>query len=294
MILVFGATGTTGGEVARQLIAAGERPRLIVRDPQKAREFEGRAEIVQGDLDRPASLDAAMRGIERVYLVSNGLDVPRLEGNAIDAARRAGVRHVVKLSVAGADAPPILFARLHAESERRLRESGVPWTMLRPGNFMTNSLAWAETVRAHGAFYQPTGAGRWAAIDPADIAAVAVVALTTPGHEGKSYVLTGPESLSGADYAARLSTVLGRPITFVDVPPAAAREALLASGIPAAYAEAILDLNAAMHDGTFDLVTDTVRQLTGRPAGTFEDWARRHAAAFQPAPATAPRPAAAT
>ncbi len=281
MILVLGATGTTGGEVARQLVAAGRRPRLLVRDVEKARAaYADRAELVQGDLDRPESLDAAMRGVEKLYLVSAGTKLVELESNAIDAAKRAGVGHVVKLSVLGADAPTIEFGRWHAAAERKLVESGLAWTMLRCGNFMTNSLAWAETVRAQGAFYQPTATGRWSAIDPADIGAVAVAALTAPGHEGKAYELTGPESMDGAGYAAVLSTVLGRPVSFVDVPPEAAKAAMLEGGMPPGYVDALLDLLAAMKGGRFDRVTDEVGRLAGRKPGTFEAWARRHAAAF--------------
>ncbi len=281
MILVLGATGNTGGEAARQLIAAGERPRLLVRTPEKAREFEGKAEIVQGDLDDPASLAAAMRGIEKLYLVGTGTNGAELERNAIDAAKAAGVRHVVKLSVIGADDPQITFARWHAEAERHLMASGLAWTMLRPGNFMANSLGWAETIRSQGVFYQPTGQGQWAAIDPVDIGAVAVRALTTPGHEGQSYSLTGPESFSAAGYAAVLARVLGRPVQFVDVPPDAAKAGMLESGMPAGYADALLDLLAAMKAGHTDGITNTVEQVTGRKPGTFEAWARRNAAAFQ-------------
>ncbi len=280
MILVLGATGTTGGEVARQLIAAGHRPRLLVRTPDKAAAFADGAELARGDLGDPESLRAAMRGVERVYLVSSGGDLVGLEGNVIDAARASGVRHVVKLSVLGADAPEIFFARAHAESERRLRESGLAWTMLRPGNFASNTLGWAETIRTQGAFYQPTGEGRWAAIDPADIGAVAVRALTEPGHEGEAYALTGPEALSVASYAAVLAEVLGRPVRFVDVPPEAAREGMLGAGMPPAYVDGLLDLMAAMKADRMAEVTDGVPRLLGRPATPFADWARRHRAAF--------------
>lgn len=281
MILVLGATGTTGGEVARQLIAAGEKPRLLVRDPSKAGAFGGRAEIVQGDLDRPESLGAAMRGVEKLYLVAGGLDGPALEANAVDAAKRAGVRHVVKLSVIGADDPVLILSKWHAESERHLMDSGLAWTMVRPVNFMSNALGWAASIKAEGKFYQPTGAGRWAAVDPADVAAVAVRALTTPGHEGKGYTLTGPESLDAAGYAAVLTSVLGTPVTFVDVPPEAAREGMLKSGMPPAYVDALADLNALMKAGGADVVTPAVEQVTGRPAATFEAWARRNAGAFR-------------
>jgi len=280
MILVFGATGTTGGEVARQLIAAGQKPRLLVRDPSKAREFQRTAEIVQADLDRPESLGPAMKGIEQLYLVSaGGPSGPDLEAHAIEAAKKTGVRHVVKLSVIGAETPGLIIAQWHAKSEKRLRESALKWTMLRPGNFMSNALGWAGTIKSKGVFYQSSGDGRWAAIDPADIAAVAVKALTTPGHEGRAYTLTGPESMSAAQYAATLSSVLGKPVKFVDIPLEALRSGMPKS-MPPAYIEALIELFTAMRAGKVDKVTDGVEQVTGRRAGTFEAWARRNAAAF--------------
>lgn len=283
MILVTGASGTTGGQVARQLIAAGQKPRLLARDLNKVRGLfpEGQAEIVAGDLSQPASLGAAMAGIERVYLASSGLEVDKLEGNAIDAAKAAGVKHVVKLSVMGADTPMITFAKMHAKSEEHIRRSGLAWTMLRPGNFMSNALNWCATVKTQGAFYQPTADGRWAAIDPADIGAVAVRALTTPGHEGKVHTLTGPESLSGGDYATKLSAALGKPVKFVDVPPEAAKDGMLQSGIPAAYVDALLELMAVMKAGHTNVVTDGVEKALGRKPGTFDAWVRGHLDAFR-------------
>lgn len=280
MILVLGATGTTGGEVARQLIAAGERPRLLVRDAAKAAQYAADAEIVTGDTGDPASLAAALRGVEKMYMISAGSALVETEGTVVAAAKAAGVQHVVKLSVVTADAPSITFARWHAASEHKLMESGLRWTMLRPGNFMTNALGWAPTIKGTGEFYQPTGTGRWAAIDPADIGAVAVRALTTSGHDGKAYTLTGPESMDAAGYATILSTVLGKPVRFVDVPPDAAREGMLQSGMPADYVAALLELLAAMKAGFTDGVTSDVKDVLGRDPGTFEAWAQRHRAAF--------------
>jgi uncharacterized protein YbjT (DUF2867 family) len=191
------------------------------------------------------------------------------------------VRHVVKLSVFGAEKPVLILSQWHAKAEKRLMISALQWTMLRPGNFMSNSLGWAPTIKAQGAFYQPTGEGRWAAIDPADIGAVAVRALTVPGHEGKAYTLTGPESLSAAGYATKLSSVIGKPVKFVDVPPNVAEENLLKSGMPATYVEALMDLMEAMKAGRTDAVTDGVAKALGRKPNTFEAWAKRNAAAFK-------------
>ncbi|GAC1649636.1 MAG: SDR family oxidoreductase [Gemmatimonadaceae bacterium] len=281
VILVLGATGTTGGEVARALIGAGERPRLLVRSREKARAFEKQAQIVTGDLADIGSLRAAMTGIDRLYLVSTGAELVKLERNAVDAAVKAGVRHIVKLSVIGADDPSITFARWHQAAEESVMRSGLAWTMLRPGSFMTNALGWVPTIKTQSAFFQPTGIGRWAAIDPGDIAAVALRALTTSGHEGKAYTLTGPESMDAAGYAAILARTLGKPVSFVDVPPEAAKKGMVASGMPPAYVEALLDLLAAMKAGMTDLVTPTVKRLLGREPTTFADWSRRHVAAFR-------------
>jgi uncharacterized protein YbjT (DUF2867 family) len=281
MTLVLGATGTIGGEVARQLIAAGARPRLLVRHPDKARAFADTADVVRGDLDDVASLRAAMRGVDKVFMMSTGTNSVALEGNVVDAALAEGVTHVVKLSVISAEAPAITFARWHNASELKLKASGLAWTMLRPGNFMTNALGWAPTIKADGNIYQPTGSGTWAAIDPADIGAVAVRALTSAGHEGKEYTLTGPEAFDGAGYAAIFTRVLGKTVTFVDVPPDAAKQAMLGSGMEAAYVDALLDLLAAMKAGYTGAVTNTVQEILGRPAATFESWAKRNAGAFR-------------
>jgi len=280
MILVFGSTGTTGGEVARQLIAAGQKPRLFVRTPEKAREFQGQAEIAAGDLARTETLAPAMKGVEKLFLVSAGLQGTSQEIAAIDAAKKAGVKHVVKLSVIGADSPSLTFSKWHANVEKHLMASGLKWTMVRPVNFMSNALMWAATIKAQGAFHQPTGGGRWAAIDPADIGAVAVKALTAPGHEGKGYTLTGPEALNGAQYAAVISTAIGKPVKFVDVPAEAARDNILQTGMPPEYVDALLDLFAAMKAGKADVVTDGVEKVLGRKPGTFDAWVRRHRAAF--------------
>ncbi len=260
-------------EVARQLIAAGERPRLLVRNLDKARAFATTADLVRGALDDVASLRAAMHGVDHLFMISTGTNAVALEANVVDAAVAEGVKHVVKLSVISAEAPAITFARWHHAAEEKLKASGLAWTMLRPGNFMTNALGWAPTIKADGNIHQPTGTGTWAAIDPADIAAVAVRALTSAGHEGKEYTLTGSEALDGAGYAAILTRVLGKTVTFVDVPPDAAKSAMLG--------DALLDLLAAMKAGYTGAVTDTVQQVLGRPANTFESWATRNAAAFQ-------------
>ncbi len=281
MILVTGATGTTGGAVARQLIAAGIKPRLLVRSPEKAKSFEGKAELFKGDLADKASVEKALVGIEKLYLVTAGAEGPAQEAQAIAAAKAAGVKQVVLLSVIGAEYEAITFGKWHRQSERLLESSGMAWTFLRPGNFNTNTYWWIETVKSQGAVYAPLGGGKYAPIDPEDIGAVAVAALTKPGHEGKAYTLTGPKALSTAEMVAIIAKESGRSIKYVDVPPAAAQDGMLKAGMPAVYVDALLDLYAFMKSGGAAMTTTTVQDLLGRPAVTFEQWAAKHAGAFK-------------
>lgn len=280
MILVTGATGTVGSEVVRQLIAAGERPRLLLRTPEKAKAWEGGAELFKGDLDDAASLAKALHGVDKLFLLTAGIDGHRLEAQAIDAAKAAGVKHVVKLSVMGAEYEGISFAKWHRGNEKKLEASGMKWTFLRPGNFDTNALWWAESIRKDNAVYHPVGQGKSAVIDPVDIAAVAVKALTTPGHEGKAYVLSGPVALTTQQQLDIIGKAIGRPLKHVDVPPEAARAGMLKSGMPEGYVNALLELYAATKAGQTELQTPTVEELLGRKPGSFEAFVARHLGVF--------------
>lgn len=282
MILVTGATGTVGTEVVRQLVAAGVVPRVLVRHPEKLRpQVLDRVEVRKGDLDDPTSVAAAMVGVERLFLLTSGVEGPARDKAAIAAAVAAKVRHVVKLSVMGAELESITFARWHRSSEKLLEASGLEWTFLRPGSFASNALWWADTVRSQGAVYQPVGNGKSAVIDPVDIGAVAVKVLTERGHEGLAYVLSGPEAITVGEQAAILGRHLGREIQHVDIPPEVARQSMVASGMPEAYVSGLLELNAATRAGYTALVTSTVSQLLGRSPATFDSFVARHLAAWR-------------
>ena len=281
MILVIGSTGNIGGEVARQLIAAGQKPRLLVRSPEKAKAFEGKAEIVKGDLADEKSVAEALKGVDKMFLVATGLNGPELEQKAIAAAKQAGVKHVVKLSVLGAEHEGITLAKWHRATEKKLEASGLAWTLLRPGNFMSNAFMWADSIKKQGAIYAPLAQGKMAPIDPVDIAAVAVKALTTPGHENKAYALTGPKSLTMAEQAAIVGKAIGKEVKFVDVPPQAAQDGMLKMGMPAGYVDALLELYAMIKSGAVDMTADGVEKVTGRKPATFESWASKNAAAFK-------------
>lgn len=187
LILVTGTTGTVGSEVVRQLIDSGQRVRALVRDRAKAARLGDAVDVVVADLSKPETLDAAFAGVDKAFVASNGLDITALEANAYDAAKRAGVKHIVKLSGRHLDADFMQgtpLARLQTESEERLRELGINWTILRPGFFSSNFLLWGD--RAQGFVALPVGEGSDTPTEPLDIAAVAVLALTKP-RPGDAY-----------------------------------------------------------------------------------------------------------
>jgi uncharacterized protein YbjT (DUF2867 family) len=285
MILITGGTGTSGREIVEAVAKTGQPFRVTARDVARAEPLRKLgAEVVRGDFNDPPSLERAMAGVNRLFLNSGPTeDLPQLQGNVIAAARRAGVRHVVKLSVFGADLPQastVRFMRQHVEVERALRDSGLAWTMLRPTFFMQNLLGSAATIRQAGAIFMPAADGRAPYIDTRDIADAAAVALTQPGHEGRAYELTGPEDLSFYDMAREIGAAIGRDVKYVPVSDEQARQSLLAAGIPAWNVEGMLELMRATRDGWMAGATGEVRRLTGHPARTFAAFAREHAAAF--------------
>lgn len=283
MILVTGSTGTNGSEAVKQLAATGAKVRALVHNPAKAQAIEApNVEIVAGDLADPASLGAALQGVERAYLVvpadARSVEMHR---NFIEAAKAAGVRHIVKLSVMGADVQsPVTFARWHAQGEKLLEESGLSWTFVRPNSFMQNMLGVAGSIASEGVFYQPGGDAPVSHVDARDITAVAVKALTEDGHEGQTHVLTGPEGLSFQDIAQKLSAVTGKSVSYVDISPDQFKTALMGYGMPAEIADGMNELYAVIRAGYMGQTTDTVAQVAGRAPTSFDQFARDHAAAF--------------
>ncbi|MFZ5864221.1 MAG: SDR family oxidoreductase [Nitrospirota bacterium] len=285
LILVTGATGNVGSEAVKQLVQGGHRVRALVRDLAKAQKLGTGVEVVKGDLSKPETLTAAFAGVDKAFVLApvNGPEFLELEGNAFDAAKHAGVKHIVKLSgISGittflAKAP---FGKWHTEGEQRLRALGIAWTILRPTFFDSNLIEFGIVPR--GGLFFPVGNGKEAPIDPHDIAAVAVRALTTPGHEGKIYELTGPELLSFAEVVQKVSAVTGKPLKFVDVPEATWRQEMLSAGAPPPVVESVLCYFAeGIKAGRTNHLTSTVAEVLGRPARTLEQWAKDHIAALQ-------------
>ncbi|TMB27690.1 MAG: nucleoside-diphosphate sugar epimerase [Deltaproteobacteria bacterium] len=274
MILVTGATGNVGRELVRELLRAARPVRALVRGKEGS--VPAGVEIAVGDLDRPESLGAALRGVRGVFLLGGRADMPGL----LEEIRRAGVEHVVLLtsrSVVGGN-PTNAIVAMWTASEAAVRSSGMPWTILRPSGYMSNALRWLAQLRAGDLIRAPFADVPIALIDPQDIAAVAAVVIGSDQHHGSSCELSGPEALVPAEQVRVLGTALGRDLRFEGQTEAEAREEL-SKIFPPSLVEAQLRFFAK---GEFDdsRIAATVSEITGRPAGTFAQWARRHANRF--------------
>ena len=285
MILVTGATGLTGGALVRRLSAAGVPVRALARSASRAEGLSAwpQVEVVEGDMARPATLSQALRDVDRAMLISSA-DPAMLEvqSNFVDAAAKAGVGHVVKLSGIIPDLhSPFRYARMHGEIEQRLESSGMAFTHLRAGEFMHAYFRQVPSIVATGRLLLPMEDARIASIDIGDIAEVAAAILTRSGHEGAIYPLTGPEALSMADVAEKLSTASGKTVRYVNVAPEQATSAQLAAGMPRFTADALAELFAERRKGKEAQVSPVVQRILGRPATSFDEFAARHAAVFR-------------
>lgn len=285
MILVTGAGGLSGSLVIREFARQGYPVRALVRSRAKAQALEALStvELVEGDMLRPDTLTDALSGVERVLLISSpNQQMVETQCTFIDAAKKAGVRYIVKFSgLNTAFESPFLFARMHAEIERYLESSGIAWTHLRPSQFMQVYLREVSTIVAKSAFFLPLEDAKLAPVDIEDIAKVAFILLHTQGHEGKIYDMTGPEALDMTKIAEQISLAIGKTVQYVNIPQAERRRALLAAGTPTYFLDA-LDVQADMRRQGAEAVVhlETHTGLGVRPT-TFAEFARRNAAAFR-------------
>jgi uncharacterized protein YbjT (DUF2867 family) len=285
MILITGATGTNGIEIVRLLSRSGVPCRALVREPQKTALFSDcqGVVVVHGDLAYPEGLAAALEGVDRALLCSSiGPELVQLQGNFIRVAKRAGVRHIVKFSGMDADVhSDWQFLRWHGEAESELENSGIAFTHLQPNQFMQVYLRFQPTIATQGQFYAASGDSRVSPVDVRDIAAVAVAALTGKGHEGKKYVITGPHALTYYDVAHKLSTAIGKTVTYVDVPLEAAKKALLDGGAPEWFAEGQVEQFRFRWQGRQSRVTSTIADVADKEPTTFDEFAREYAPYFR-------------
>ncbi|MEU8297147.1 NAD(P)H-binding protein [Micromonospora sp. NPDC048909] len=281
-ILVTGATGTVGGSLVRQLVAAGHEVRALTRDPASpaAASLPRQVEVVPGDFATPRTLVPALRGVERMHLVAMDGYGPLTTGPEIlELARQAGVRRVTHLGhndPSRDDDDPIEAD--HRPLHRAIENSGLEWTHLFPGEFMANTSEWAQSIRAEGVVRAPFGDWSSAMVHEADIAAVALVALTEDGHAGRTYWPTGPEPVRRRDVVRMLGEAIGREVRFDELTPEQAREHWQGW-----YPEEVIEwfLTMGEHPDGNAWVAPDVEEVTGRPGRTFRQWAADHADDFR-------------
>lgn len=279
--LVTGATGDVGSRVVERLLERGDRPRVFVRDAGKARpRFGDRVDVFIGDLGDPTSLKPALEGVDSLFLVNTGPEIPARDEGASQAAKAAGVKHLVKLSSMDVE-QGLAIGAWHERGEAAIRASRIPFTFVRPTGFMSNLLAWATSIKTEGIVRSCTGDGRRAFIHSDDIAAVATKALTTREYDGVSVAITGPESLSFAEVTAKIGAGIGRRLTFQPISDEEARQRYAATGAPAAETEAHVSLWRAIREGRLATVTDGVERMLGRKPIALDQWVIENAAAFR-------------
>jgi uncharacterized protein YbjT (DUF2867 family) len=276
MILLTGATGTTGRRVARRLTKWGYRFSALVRDPDKSPGLKSsKVELIKGDLRKPDSLRRAMEGIEHAFLLPpNSENQFLLERNFIDAARESGVKYLVKYSAIGADPDsPSRLLKWHGEAEKYLEQSGIRYSIVRPNIFMQNfTNLYAGRIREEKEFRLPFGDARCGWADVRDIGRLIARILTENGHKNSILTVTGPESLSCNDIAEILSQAIGKKIEYADVKPKEFKKEMIESGVPEIMAEAVTELYKLVSDGLCDVVTDTFYSITEKQPRTFDEF----------------------
>ncbi len=284
-ILITGATGTTGSLLVRLLAEQNVPARCFVRNSANASALAASSiEIVEGDLSDQKSISEALAGIDVLFLLTPaGPEQTIWQNNAVEAALKAGTRHIVKLSALGASPDsPVALGRWHGKVEEDIRKSGLGYTFLHPHSFMQNMLGNAATIKQQGVFYGAAGNGKFSMVDVRDIAAIAAVILQDPdAHHEKTYTITGPEALSYADTARILSDVLDRPVQYINLPFDAFRQALLDTGLPEWLADTLVELHTLYASGHSAGVSPAVQEVLGRPATSFDQFARDHVDVFR-------------
>jgi len=279
--LITGAMGDVGSRVVERLLQCGDRPRVFVREEKKARSrFGDRVDVFVGDLSEPASLRAALEGVEALFLVNTGPQIPVQDEGAAKVSKAAGVKHLVKLSSMDVE-QGLAIGAWHERGEAAIRAAGIPFTFVQPTGFMSNLLAWAPSIKAEGVIRSSTGDGRRAFIHSDDIAAVATKVLTTREHDGESLPITGPEALSYAEVTEKLGAAIGRRLTFQPISDEEARQRYAASGASPLETEAHVSLWRAIREGRLANITGNIERILGRKPIAMDQWAMENAAAFR-------------
>lgn len=273
--LVFGATGNTCSILIPELIKAGHNVRAFVRNEKKAQPLkDAGAEIYVGDLDKGETIDAALEGVDKVYLCTwNGPTAAAQGKNIIEAIKRAGTRpFVVRHSAFGADSSELI--RQVKEVDDALKQSGIPWTSIKPTFFMQNLMMASPTIRSDGNIYWDWEDGKVGMLDVRDVAECALGALTGKADPGREYILTGPKSISMRDVANSFSKTLSKPVNYVPVPHSASKESMIGMGFPEFIVNGYVELNKGFSEGFADTTTNNVEKLSGHPARSIDDFTR--------------------
>lgn len=283
MILITGATGTIGRELVKVLARPEEPVRVLVRSRAKATSIAiPGVEIVEGDLDDTSTLNPALDGIRKIFLLTPSTQNQfEVEKNFIQAADRSGLQQLVMLSALGADPDSSCrFLRSHGESERFLKQTDVPYTILRPNSFMQNFLGFRESIIHDGVIAAPMGDGKISFVDVRDIVRVAAEVLDENGHVNKEYDITGGQALSYTETAEIFSFHLDRPVKYVDTTPEETRDMLLAHGLPEWTADGLLELYAICKFSSHTEIADTVQVIGRKDPITFFEFVRDYAPQF--------------
>jgi uncharacterized protein YbjT (DUF2867 family) len=279
--LITGATGDVGSKVVEGLIKHGGRPRIYVRDLEKARaRFGNRVDIFVGDLDDAAALGSALKGVDSFFLVNSGPEIPVRDEMAAAVAKANGVKHLVKLSSLDVR-QGLAIGAWHEKGEAAIRACGVPFTFLQPTGFMANLLAWSHSIRNEGVVRSSTGDGCRAFIHSDDIAAVAVEVLKSGNYVGESLALTGPEALTFGEVTVKIGEAVGKKIEFQTISDEDARRRYAAISGSQAETEAHVELWRAIREGRLGSVTGTVEQILGRKPIALDRWVSENVAAFR-------------
>ncbi len=279
-LLITGATGSVGTQLVKNLVNMNVSFRALVRNNDQGDLMASlpQAEIAVGDLSDSDSLEQALQGIEKAFLLTNSSEYAQeLQLNFVNAAYKAGVKHIVKLSQLAADeASAVRFLRYHAAVENRIKELGMDYTFLRPNLFMQGLIAFGHSIKYEGKFYGSLGNATVSAVDIRDIAGVAARVLTEVGHENKIYNITGNESLTHFQMAEILSRVLETEITYVDLNSEQMQGALTVAGFPEWQIGGLIEDYAHYARGEASEIFNTVREVTGKHAISFEQFVHDH------------------
>jgi len=283
MILITGASGSVGREVVREMLKTGEEFRAMYRSNEEAAKAPAAVKTLIADFSDEASLRKAFEGVERVFLVCSPIqELVELEGNVIEAAKKAGVKQIVLNSALGAGDYDKSFPSWHRKVEDKLKASGMEFAILRPNGFMQNILAFlAPSIRAQGAFFDAMGDAKTSLVDVRDVAAVTAKALTGDGHAGKTYELNGPEAVTQDEIAKRIAEKSGRAVKHVNIPREAHQKAMLDLGMPEWQVKALIELQDYYVSGRAATVDGLIAKILGRPERTLDAFLTENAGEFR-------------